>query len=160
MFLAPRMAQKFRLGAKNKCPHLIPPPQKTIGLAAPLQPTNPSPRFASLFAISMVSKVNSMDTLSNSSLSPNRLWESIYLASSNIASIQSSHESGTHYKRVLNNTLPRPLRHSGQMQTTSAYPPDGTATLLVDRIGGRHESNGRGGDIMGRWSFVTLNRQK
>ena len=50
--------------------------------------------------------------------------------------------------------------NSGQMQTTSAYLPGGTATLLVDRIVGRLESNGRGGDTMGRWSCVTLRRQK
>ena len=104
MFPAPRMAQKCRLGAKYRCHHWISPPQKTTGSAPPLQLTNPSTRFASLSTISMVSEVNSTDTLSNSSLSPNRLWKSIYLASSNIASIQSSHESATHYTRVFNNT--------------------------------------------------------
>jgi hypothetical protein len=80
------------------------------------------------------------------------------------------HFLNTEQPRV-RNTLQRSLQqnflgryvlqiNSGQMQTTSAYLPGGPATLLVDRIVGRLESNGRGGDTMGRWNCVTLRRQK
>lgn len=50
--------------------------------------------------------------------------------------------------------------NSGIMETPSAYLPGGTAILLLDQILGRLESDGRGGDPMGRWSFVTLRRHK
>lgn len=43
--------------------------------------------------------------------------------------------------------------------TTQRYLPGGTATLLLGPIVGRIEPNGRGGDSMGRWSYIHLRRK-
>jgi hypothetical protein len=48
---------------------------------------------------------------------------------------------------------------SAQMTTKTAYLPGGTATLLLGNIIGRLEPNGRGGDPLGRWSYITLRRK-
>lgn len=48
---------------------------------------------------------------------------------------------------------------SANMQTLSPYLPGGTGILLVGPIIGRVAPNGKGGDPMGRWSFVSLRRQ-
>ena len=47
----------------------------------------------------------------------------------------------------------------GIMTTTTPYLPGGTASLLLGESIGRIEPNGKGGDIMGRWSFISLRRQ-
>ena len=44
------------------------------------------------------------------------------------------------------------------MQTTSPYLPGGTASLLLGKTISRIEPHCRGGDEMGRWSFITLRR--
>jgi hypothetical protein len=49
--------------------------------------------------------------------------------------------------------------NSSTSQTNHRYLPGGTATLLVGNTVGRVEPNGKGGDPLGRWSYVHL-RQK
>jgi len=47
----------------------------------------------------------------------------------------------------------------GIMHTTSTYLPGGTAAILLGENTGRVDQNGKGGDNMGRWSYVTLQRR-
>jgi hypothetical protein len=47
---------------------------------------------------------------------------------------------------------------SSNLQTLSPYLPGGTAILVVGTLIGRVAPNGRGGDPMGRWSYITLRR--
>jgi hypothetical protein len=47
---------------------------------------------------------------------------------------------------------------SSNLQTISPYLPGGTAILIVGSLLGRVAPNGKGGDPMGRWSYVTLRR--
>jgi len=44
--------------------------------------------------------------------------------------------------------------------TSQRYLPGGTAIMLIGHTVGRIEPNGRGGDKMGRWSYVHLRRKK
>ncbi len=48
---------------------------------------------------------------------------------------------------------------SSNLQTLSPYLPGGTAMLSLGKIIGRIVPNGKGGDSMGRWSYITLRRQ-
>ena len=50
--------------------------------------------------------------------------------------------------------------NSSDSPTTQRYLPGGTAILLIGHTVGRIEPDGRGGDPMGRWSYVHLRRKK
>jgi hypothetical protein len=45
------------------------------------------------------------------------------------------------------------------LQTVSPYLPGGTAILVIGSLIGRVAPHGKGGDPMGRWSYITLRRQ-
>ena len=48
---------------------------------------------------------------------------------------------------------------SSQSTSAQSYKPGGTAILAMGDIVGRLEPKGRGGDAMGRWSYITLRRR-
>ena len=48
---------------------------------------------------------------------------------------------------------------SSTAAATHSYKPGGTAILVMGNIIGRMEPKGKGGDAMGRWSYVTLRRK-
>jgi hypothetical protein len=50
--------------------------------------------------------------------------------------------------------------NSSASQINQRYLPGGTATLLVGNTVGRVEPNGKGGDSLGRWSYVHLRRKQ
>ena len=50
--------------------------------------------------------------------------------------------------------------NASESPTNQRYLPGGTALMLIGNTVGRIEPNGRGGDAMGRWSYVHLRRKK
>ena len=74
------------------------------------------------------------------------------------------HHRDTH--KSLHNTLRTSIQEKTALQinssattTTNTYLPGGTAILITGDAVGRLEPNGKGGDKMGRWSFIHLRRQ-
>ena len=66
----------------------------------------------------------------------------------------------------LHHTLHRhyPGRHTLQIQSSAEtavnqYKPGGTGILALGKVTGRQEPNGKGGDPLGRWSYLHLRRQ-
>ena len=74
------------------------------------------------------------------------------------------HHRDTHKR--LHNSLRTSIQEKTVLQidssttmTTNSYLPGGTAILMTGDAVGRLEPNGKGGDKMGRWSFIHLRRQ-
>ena len=74
------------------------------------------------------------------------------------------HHRDTH--KSLHNSLRTSIQEKTVLQidssttmTTNSYLPGGTAILMTGDAVGRLEPNGKGGDKMGRWSFIHLRRQ-
>jgi len=50
--------------------------------------------------------------------------------------------------------------NSSNSKTTQRFLPGGTATLLIGNTVGRVEPSGRGGDSLGRWSYIHMRRKQ
>jgi hypothetical protein len=69
-------------------------------------------------------------------------------------------------QKILHNTLRTSIQEKTALQidssatmTTNCYLPGGTAIMIAGHAVGRLEPNGKGGDKMGRWSYIHLRRQ-